>query len=61
MVKLKVHNIRFTTSPQKNPDYIKAKTPTASTKMQLFVTFSFTVFDCNIIKARKIDVNKNKH
>ena len=33
-----------------------AKTPTTSTKMQLFVTFSFTASGCNIIRARKINI-----
>ena len=54
----KVHNIRFTTSQHKNTGCTSAKTPTASTNMYLFVTFIFTVSGCNIIRARKLDVQK---
>ena len=38
--------------------YITAKTPTTSTKMKLFVTYSFTVCGCNNIREKKIDVQK---
>ena len=62
MVMQKVNNIRFTNSPHKTAGYASAKTPTTSTKMWLFETFSFTVSGCNIIRARKFDVQKtNKH
>ena len=52
IVKLKVHNIKFTTSLQKNAGYTDAKTATKHTKMQLFVTFSFAVSGCNIIRVK---------
>ena len=48
------------TSLHKNPGYITAKNPTTFTKMQLFITFSFTVPGCNFIRARKFDMQKKK-
>ena len=37
-----------------------AKTPTPFTKTWLFVTIIFTVSGCNIIRARKFEVQINK-
>ena len=48
------------TSPHKNAGYTSAKTGTKSTKMYLFVTFSFTVSGCNIIRATKFGVQKKQ-
>ena len=53
--------MRFTTSPRKNAGYASANTSTTSTKMYFLVKFSFTVSGCNIIRATKFDVQKNKH
>ena len=58
MVMQKVNSIRFPNSSHKNGGYTSTKTPTTSTKMWLFVTFSFTVSGCIIIRARKFDVQK---
>ena len=46
------------TFPHKNTGYTSAKTPTKSTKMQLFVKFSFTVSGCNIMKTRKFGMQQ---